>query len=53
MVAVRGPHDVGIVRDIPDLPASALRESETRQVVQAPASKQGPIAIQSVGGSSR
>jgi hypothetical protein len=46
MVAVRGPHDIGIVRDIPDLRASALRESETRQVTQAPAVKAGPIAIQ-------
>jgi len=55
MVAVRGPNDIGIAHDVPDLLASALREAESRQQAQkpAPSKSTAPYAIQSTGSASR
>jgi hypothetical protein len=53
MVAVRGPHDIGIAHDVPDLHASALREAETRQQFQRPPAKTGPFAIETTGTAAR
>ncbi|HMI93360.1 MAG TPA: Flp pilus assembly protein CpaB [Polyangiales bacterium] len=53
MVAVRGPNDIGITRDVPDLLASALREAESRQPSQKTPSKTGPFAIESTSTAAR
>jgi pilus assembly protein CpaB len=53
MVAVRGPNDIGITRDVPDLLASALREAETRLPTQKAPVKSAPFEIESTSTAAR
>ena len=48
-VALRNPDDQRVADRVPDLPSSALVDSQVRQTVQA-IRKNGPVRLESQGG---